>query len=186
MPAFLTTRARPCPWRQFQTGSALGALCFHDPVRQTANNKGTCRASLSWQLASGVVRSITYLTGRLPSAKCFARTIAEGRVWRVQCVVPGLINMRVDCSFGAARDAHRVEVPILRKAVIVSVVLIGEDFIVVCLAAPIPSGTIRDSRVHDNVAIATLVVAEVVLAPTKHLAKERRRTSSGSWTRCGR
>ena len=87
--------------------------------------------------------------------------------------------MRVDSSFGAVRDTHRVEVPILCKAVIVSVVLIGEDFVVVSLAAPVPSGTIRDSRMHNYVAIAALVIAEIVLAPTKHLAKKGEETVTG-------
>eukprot|EP01043_Picozoa_sp_COSAG02_P039446 COSAG02_NODE_3115_length_7335_cov_2.741017_2_plen_174_part_00 len=43
--AHLTTRARPCPSRQFQTGSALAAPCFHDPATQPVDNRGTGRAS---------------------------------------------------------------------------------------------------------------------------------------------
>ena len=43
--------------------------------------------------------------------------------------------MWVDRSFGAATDTHRVKVTVLCKAVIVSMVLIGEDLVVVGLAA---------------------------------------------------
>ena len=75
--------------------------------------------------------------------------------------------MRVDCSCGAARNAHRVEVTILCKAVVVSVVLISKDLVVVSLAASAPSGTIWYSRVDDNVGIAALVIPKIVFTASK-------------------
>jgi hypothetical protein len=75
--------------------------------------------------------------------------------------------MWVDCSFGTARDTHRVKIAVLCEAVIVSVVLVGEDFVVVGLAASTPSGTIGNSRMHDYVPIAALVIAEIVFTASE-------------------
>ena len=62
---------------------------------------------------------------------------------------------------------------------ILSVVLIGENFVIVGLAASPPSSTVWNSRMYNDVSVAALVVAQVVLTASE----DHKVSSIIDWTR---
>jgi hypothetical protein len=73
--------------------------------------------------------------------------------------LPGLEDMRIDRRLAAGGDAHRIEIAVLCEAVVAVVVLVGEDLVVVGLAASPAGRARRNSRMDDHIVVARLVIA---------------------------
>ena len=77
-------------------------------------------------------------------------------------------NSRVDVLCITALDIHRIKFAVLGHAMVIVVVLVLKDFIIIRLASSTTRRPCWDARMHDDVVVARLVVAKVVLASAEH------------------